>query len=366
MKKICHVTSVHPVLDARIFWKECLSLSKEYEVFLIAPNTYDRVENGVHILNVGIPSGRISRQFKLNMVYMKMLEVDADLYHFHDPELMYLGLKIKKLGKKIVFDSHEDVPMQILSKEYLPAFSKNTLSLLYSCFEKTLLKQYDALISVTPSIIERLETINSNTYMITNYPVLTEFEPTNETINSKDICFAGGVSVQYMHENVIKALSRTSATYLLAGPAYPGYLEKLKQIRGWEKVNYLGIVGHDKVFEIYKKSLAGVVLLDYNANVGYHRGTLGVLKLFEYMMVGIPVIATDFDLWKEIVEGCDCGICVNPHDINAIVTAIDFYISHPDVAKKKGKNGRKAVELKYNWGTQETALFKVYESIFQS
>lgn len=166
-----------------------------------------------------------------------------------------------------------------------------------------------------------------------------------------------------MHENVITALGRTNAKYLLAGPSYPGYVEGLQKLDGWKQVEYLGVVRHDEVYDIYKKATAGVVLLDYTANVGFHKGTLGVLKLFEYMMMGLPVIATDFELWKDIVEGCDCGICIDPHDIDGIAKAIDYFINNPEIAKQKGLNGRKAVEQKYNWGMQEKALFEVYDHI---
>lgn len=366
MKRICHVTSVHPVTDARIFWKECLSLSNYYDVSLIAPNTEDGNKKGIHVYGVNLPCGRMNRQRCLNKVFDKMIEVDAELYHFHDPELMRLGVRIKSRGKKVVFDSHEDVPMQILCKEYLPKITKKPISLAYSWYEKKYLRQYDALISVTPSIVERLKTINTNTFMITNYPVLSEYLPTRQYLSGNKICFAGGVSVRYMHENVIKALCKTSATYLLAGQSYPGYLEELKKLDGWKNVEYIGIVSHDKVYDIYSQSIAGVVLLDYTANVGYHRGTLGVLKLFEYMMAGIPVIATDFELWKDIVEGCDCGICVNPHDINAIAEAINYYVEHPHIAKEKGLNGRKAVEQTYNWGTQEKILYNVYDHVLNN
>lgn len=364
--RVCHVTSVHQATDVRIFWKECLSLSKQYDVSLIAPNTKDRDDQGIHIYGVELPTGRFSRQRCLNRVLEKMAEVDAEVYHFHDPELMRLGVKMKNRGKKVIFDSHEDVPSQILCKEYLPKITKKPISLLYSLYEKNLLKRYDALISVTPSIVERLEKINANTFMVTNYPVLTEYVPTREMKGGDKICFAGGVAVQYLHENVIRALSKTSATYLLAGQSYPGYLDELKKLEGWNKVDYLGVVSHDKVYDIYGQSTAGVVLLDYTANVGYHRGTLGVLKLFEYMMAGIPVIATDFDLWKEIVDGYNCGVCVNPHDIDAIADAINYFVEHPDIAKMKGLNGRKAVVQEFNWATQEKILFEMYDKVLKS
>lgn len=229
--KVCHVTSIHPSTDVRIFWKECLSLSKYYDVSLIAPNTEDRIEHGINIYGVELPKGRLRRQRCLGRVFDKMLEVDADIYHFHDPELMRLGVKIKNYGKKVIFDSHEDVPMQILCKEYIPSIAKKPISMAYSWYEKSLLRKYDALISVTPSIVERLEKINLNSYMVTNYPVLNEYVPTHSSMGGI-ICFAGGVAVQYMHENVIKALNKTSATYLLAGPSYPGYLDSLKCLEG--------------------------------------------------------------------------------------------------------------------------------------
>ncbi len=101
----------------------------------------------------------------------------------------------------------------------------------------------------------------------------------------------------------------------------------------------------------------------YSPNVGYKRGTLGVLKIFEYMMVGIPVICTDFELWKEIVEGNNCGICVNPYDSIELVKAINYLLENKDIAKQMGDNGKKAVVEKYNWSTQEKVLLDMYEQL---
>jgi len=166
-----------------------------------------------------------------------------------------------------------------------------------------------------------------------------------------------------MHENVIRSLRYTNAKYLIAGPSSPTYLESLKSLEEWGKVEYKGVVDHNKINQIYSKSFAGVVLLDYSPNVGYHKGTLGVLKMFEYMMAGLPVIATDFDLWKEIIEGNDCGVCVDPYDVHAIADAINLYANNPEIARKQGENGRRAVKEKYNWATQEPILFDLYQKL---
>lgn len=174
MIRVCHVTSVHPAKDARIFYKECVSLSKMYEVYLIAPDVQDEIADGVHIVGVKLPKNRIKRVMGLKVIYEKALSIDASIYHFHDPELMKVGLKIQKRGKKIIFDSHEDIPRQILTKDYLPSWIRKPISLFYEVYEKMNLSRYDALISVTPFIVERLKKINPLTVMITNFPTISQ------------------------------------------------------------------------------------------------------------------------------------------------------------------------------------------------
>lgn len=363
--RVCHVTSVHPSKDVRIFYKECVSLAKEYEVFLIAPNVKDEYTECIHIVGVPLPQSRIRRIFSLNRVFKKAMDVNAEVYHLHDPELMILGRKLLRRGKKVVFDSHEDVPAQLLVKEYLPQWVKKPLSGLFAFVERILLRNYTALVSVTPSIVERLRSINPETVMITNFPIIKELASNqNPNVQFREyVCFAGAINKRYMHHMVIKSLEQTSAKYLLAGPAYPSYLNYLKSLSGWSKVEYWGIIDHSKVPDLFSKSLAGIVLLDYCPNVGYHRGTLGVLKMFEYMYAGIPVIATDFEIWKEIIEGNNCGTCINPNDSKAIADAINFYYNNPEIAIAQGKNGRKAVLTKYNWDTQEKELLALYKRI---
>lgn len=363
--RICHITSLHPANDIRIFHKECVSLAKQYEVWLIAPNIEDDTVRGVHRIGVPLPKSRLKRQFHLKRVLQKALEVDAAVYHLHDPELLSMGPKLRKRGKKVIFDSHEDVPMQILTKEYLPRWSRKPLSRLYARYERRLMKRYDALVTVTPSILERLSAINRQSVMVTNYPDYRELPPhTPHEGEPHYICFAGGVDERYMHEYVIQSLQYTCTRYLLAGPCFiPSYFKKLQDLPMWSRVDYQGILPPEKVMELYARADVGIVLLDYSPNVGYRKGTLGVLKMFEYMMAGIPVVATDLELWKEIIEGYDCGICVDPHDPHAIANAINTLVNNPDKARQMGENGRRAVKEKYNWATQEQTLLNLYKTL---
>ena len=80
-------------------------------------------------------------------------------------------------------------------------------------------------------------------------------------------------------------------------------------------------------------------------------------------MAGLPVICTDFILWQKIIEDYQCGICVQPDNVDEIASAIQFLLDNPDVAKQMGENGRRAVAEKYNWGVEEKKLLKLYADL---
>lgn len=84
------------------------------------------------------------------------------------------------------------------------------------------------------------------------------------------------------------------------------------------------------------------------------------------MSAGIPVIASDFPLWKEIVEGSGCGLLVNPLDPEAIAEAIKWLLENPEKAETMGKRGRKAIEECYNWDKESVKLISFYRKFDRS
>ena len=367
LKKVCHLTSVHSRYDGRIFRKECTSLAEAaYSVSLIvADGKGNEINNNITIYDVGKNKGRINRFIITTRKIKKLgIKLNNDIYHFHDPELLFVGLLLKKLGKKVIFDMHENVPADIAEKLYVPKFLRKILSFLYEIIEIYAVKRLDAIISTRKSINDRIKKYNDKIVLITNFPILEKSIQKKDN-EKKSICFAGVVVPNWQHVNIIKAIEKKeNMEYNLAGSINKNYKKQLEDLNGWKKVNYLGQIPFSQVQELYKKAYIGIAIYIYCKNMDGNYGNLANTKLFEYMNWGIPIICTDFTLWKKIIEEEEkCGICVNPYDINAIASAIEYLINNPKIAKQMGDNGRKAAINKYNWKTQENKLLNLYRSI---
>lgn len=365
--KIAHLTSVHPRFDTRIFLKECTSLAEAgFSVSLVvADDKGDSVKNGVHIFDVGASKGRLNRITKTTKrVFDKALELDCEIYHLHDPELIPIGLKLKRLGRKVIFDAHEDVPKQILGKPYLNTPVKWMLSKSFGVYEAWACKHFDAIITATPYIRNKFSGINTQVLDVNNYPMLGELESASSDWGRKrnEVCYVGGISEIRGIRELVRAMElvRCGAFLMLGGKFSEKDIEcEVKGYPGWNKVNELGWLDRDGVRNVLNHSKAGLVTLHPSVN---YLDALPV-KMFEYMSAGIPVIASKFPLWQKIIEGYKCGICVDPLCPKDIAHAIDYVMSNPGKAKEMGGNGMKAVSEYFNWDGEKKKLIDLYECI---
>lgn len=365
MKKVCHITSAHPQRDIRILIKECVSLTKEYDVHLVVLNGTDEVFEGVKISSAHTTlKGRLDRFTKgVKAVYQKALEVDADLYHLHDPELLQIASKLKRKGKKVIFDAHENLPMQIKGKYWINKYLRNTVSNLMALYERRVVRKIDAVITATPSITAHFVPSAKKVETINNFPLMNELASSTiweEKLN--EATYMGGITEIRGCTEMIEAFDGLDNIRLnLAGSYSPeNYRASLMNLKGWKAVNEFGLVGRKEVAELLNRSKVGLVLFKPVPNHVDAQPN----KMFEYMSAGIPMITCNFPLWREIVEGNNCGICVEPENPEAIHNALVEIFADDEQARIMGENGRKAVVEKYNWEAEEKKLLAFYKSLF--
>lgn len=356
--RVCHLTSAHSPNDIRIFIKQCNTLSKNnFDVHYIVPETKTYKVDGITIHGVeGNKKSRLQRMlFVTKEVYKKALEINADVYHFHDPELIPIGLKLKRKGKKVIYDVHEDTPRAILSKKYIKPFLRKITSKMFELYENYTAGNFDYIICATPHISERFLKINKNTITINNYPITRELfsSDKNEWTDRKQICYIGAFSPIRGSEVIIKAATNFKRKLLVAGKV----TDKVKEdMLNHPNIRYLGSIDRNEVKELLNGSIAGLVTFLPEPNHINAQPN----KMFEYMSAGIPVVASNFPLWREIIETAKCGICVDPEKPNEIANAVNYLINNPSEAEKMGKKGREAIEKKYNWDYEGEKLVNVY------
>lgn len=371
IRKICHLSSVHVGLDSRIFRKECVSLANAgYETHLVTNATVADAEEAarygvkLHPIEYLPKTGRLARMsLHARRCYLVAKRLDADLYHFHDPELIPYGVLLARAGKKVIFDAHEDLPGEVQSKDWLPLPTRRLIAAMCRTLETAGARRFSAVVTATPYIAPLFEGAARRVVVINNYPIRGELAaPARNTSEQRDsVCYVGSIDTIRGIREIVKAAESGQANLLLAGTFATDELRnEVTQFPGWRNVKEYGHVGRHGVAEIMSKSFSGLVIFHPVPNFINAQP----IKMFEYMSAGIPVIGSNFPSWREIIEGNQCGICVNPDRPEEIASAIAYLRAHPAEAIRMGANGRIAVEKKYRWDGEEQKLLALYDNLF--
>jgi glycosyltransferase involved in cell wall biosynthesis len=358
MKKVCHITTVHPRDDLRILNKQLKSLvNSNFETTLIvADGRKNENLEGIKIVDIGQPKNRLTRLLKSGVAAFFMAKsIDADIYQIHDPELLPVAYFLKKNGKKVIYDSHEDLPRQVLTKPYLPFWSKKGISIVLELLEDFFSKSLSGILCATPHIKERFEKINSNCLEILNYPISRNLPEKSRSAKFEyDLVYIGHIS-RLRGFDTIKFLAQNSDLKIaLAGVFSPDFLQN--EIVNIPAIKYLGYLNKEKVIDLLNVSRLGFVVL--HPTESYI--TSYPIKMFEYFQAGLPVVASDFPIWREIIDNDNLGICVNPLDCKSILNSIISLLNDSETLEKMSSNGKRVILDKYNWSIEEKKLVEFY------
>lgn len=370
--KICILTTGHHALDNRIFYKQALSLRKRYEdITLIVPDTKaEQMHQGIRI--IGVPrANSLYGRFKLgDSIVAKAIEINADVYHFHDFELIYKVGRIRKAlpKSKLIYDVHEHYPDMMAMSKKIPKILRPLATFTVDKTELWLAKGFDQIITADDAVRQRFVKHNPHVDVIYNF---SEFEPQEDITIEKeyDAIYQGGITLERGVFKVVQAIHRLKDKWpqikmVFVGPfndrqgqqIVTEYIAK-NDLEG--SIIFTGRVPHLEVEDYIRKSRIGVVTLlplpKYFKNIP--------IKQFEYMSCGIPVVGSDLPPIKRFLTSHNSGLIVDPTNPQEIALALDRLLSDPDLCRQMGANGIKAVKEEYNWGKMEDKLLEIYERL---
>ena len=367
--RVVHMTTVHHPYDPRIYHKECMSLDRHgFDVTLIAQPGDENQKKNNSIKHVPLKKyqSRLKRMILGSISAYKVAKsLKADVYHFHDPELLPIGWLLKNKGNVVIYDIHEDYVTSILQKQYLIKPLRKIVAFIYKWIEKFFSRKMDLCLAE-----KYYQEIYPRGTCILNYPTLNdrliEYDRTY-TGHQHRLLYTGNVTVDrgaLIHAKLPNIHEAVSVQFI--GKCPSPLAQKMYEVAGFNK-EQLNIEGIDRFVEketiektyMSEEWLAGVALFPPTEH--YMRKEL--TKFFEYMSAGLPIICSNFPVWKEFIDRYQCGIAVDPKDDTAIKQAIDFLIDNPEVAAQMGTNGKKAVLEELNWYREEEKLIQWYNRL---
>jgi glycosyltransferase involved in cell wall biosynthesis len=364
--RIVHMTSVHAWHDPRILHKECRTLARAgHDVHLVAPSRDGAAPavDGITVHLVPLPPSRLRRAVAtVASILRTAASLRADVYHFHDPEFLVWAPLLRLVTRRpVIYDAHEDLREAVKSKGWIPAAIRPWLGWFVGLVEEKL-SHIVHVVTATPQIAARFPRHPSCT-VVRNFPLLAEFPEhgaPRAPAASGHVVYVGGVSRPRGAVEMIAALehAREEITLSLAGAWESGELRReCGRLSGWRCVRERGFLGRKEVAALLGDSQVGLVLLH---PLPRYLESYPV-KLFEYMAAGLPVLASDFPLWRSLIGGFDCARFVDPQDVRAIAAALDWFATHPREAAAMGERGRRAVVEHFTWENEGRRLVALYE-----
>jgi len=372
--RTCMLTTTHRPYDGRIFEKEAKSLAKEHKVAIIAPSDAGGAgeAEGVRFVTISKPSSTLLHPVIIWRAFRACWGEECDVIHCHEPDALLVALLLKMLkGRKVIYDIHEHWPSEIPFDLGLPntTILSGILESLISPVELLLARFADARIAVSESVAERFQGNGAKPVIISNYSVADPVPPAPQVKDRYNVVYMAG-NMQMFHgiRECIQALSRVrmrfpGASLTLVGNVRADIGAIAAGMNPRPEITLTGYLPYREMYETLRTGSIGLLAFQpdyYNTYIGLPN------KLFDYMLCGLPIVASDFPEIRRVVGEAECGLLVDPTNPDAIAGAIIHLMEHPEEAQSMGANGRRAVLEKYNWGGMEGRLLGLYRSLSSS
>ncbi len=341
-----------------------------FDVHLIGPGApAGQVVEGVRFSSLPTVGGRAGRPLRWPILMVRAIRDKADVYHFHDPELLPWGVLLRLITRKpVIYDSHEYLREDILGKHWIPARLRKPVAVIADKVEKWSAGRLSAVVTVTDEMAGRFRKYQSNTITVKNLPPAPtiEGEPERRPI----LIYAGlmnverGLDILFDTAKLVHDARPDAEFHILGTIEWYGLPPETvdRPAQEWERVGvrFLGSIPQPEVAG--RLATASVGWLPRNPNV-QNNLLAWPNKLVEYMVVALPVVASDLPLQAGVVRDADCGRIVDALSPAAHAAAIVELLNNPAEARRLGENGKQAALSLYTWEAESQKLQSLYRSV---
>lgn len=371
--RVCHFSSVHPINDTRVFHRECVWLAADFDVTLIAIGSFTGRLQGVNIISVPKPKSRLKRILQTTFaVYRLARDQQADIYHFHDPEMIPFAWLLKLRGKKVIYDIHENTTESMKDKPWLPL--KGFFIWLYLRFDALAARSFEMILAEKSYIgVYRRRYPKKEATLVRNYApanLLAPYVQLNRQVEQQEvrIFYMGSIDRFYCCKEMLESIYLLNkqgihASLTLIGWAEPQTFAEIQalpfldQIR--DKITFTGYLPITEGYKLSRSFHLGYSFVSDNLNVSQSLPR----KMYEYMHIGLPVVSSGHKLYKDLVETYDLGVCVNNNTGVEIARAVASLVASKDYLNKLAASNVKAAQAHFNWESEFTELQKLYKRL---
>jgi glycosyltransferase involved in cell wall biosynthesis len=372
--KVCHFSTVHPAIDARIRDRECLTLTKAgAELLLYAVHDRNEAYQGLQIRALPKQTSRLKRFTYAGIAIKPVLDQRPSVIHFHDPELIVIMLRVKKKCKhiKVVFDCHEDSVSHIGLKEYIPRYVKFFIAKMVKYYFKKAALEFDGVITADEGTNAIFKNYGAQPEILFNFPpgeIYYQEPDWNFANRPYDIIYPG-CTPRYHLQTMFRtahALKKRGLITRWLIMAHLDFQDATQWVRDqMEALDLQGMFDFQPVVplcelpQFLRKAKIGIIPLP---NVAKFHSNIPS-KLFDFLLSGLPVVLSDLPPSKPFIQGLDIAIPVKPDDAESYADAIMELLTNNARMTAMGRKAREIAFNRYTWETQAPKLIEMYKKL---
>ena len=382
-KKYCFFSSLPRKEREVVLYRQARSLmANGFDVYnVVSDNLLEENLQGVNTVPTGYKANNSLNLWKRlfvapNKLYKKLIEVDADVYHTVNVDQLPICLRLKRKGKKVIFEMQEDHPYSLLWKSNAPRWLLKPIVWLMTKWMGFALKRLDVITCLTHESVDYINSwgvSSKKIHLWGNFPEIRK----DYTLSLDDymqrenrVLYFGLIYSYSKQEVFLKALSEVSnMKYLVAGRFMGNEIETYKpmiqNMPEWKNVEFIEGFKHEELAGFIQKSTISNVVRDFSVYSKGKRGSFGIIKVFESMEAALPIICSDMPIYRDIMKEYKCGILVDPLNKDQIREAIEYLKTHKEEAWRMGQEGRRAVIEKYSWDALSVRYLEIVNGLLK-